>query len=48
MIIKTKSTVRDLSVNETVVLAELQALDPNWVYEGITGEFKLFKLIIND
>lgn len=48
MITKTKSTVRDASVNEDTVLAELRALDPNWAYVGVEGGFKLFKLIIND
>lgn len=48
MIKHTNVTSRDVAANEIEVLTGLQQSDPRWTYEGVVGEFKLFKLIITE
>lgn len=48
MIREIKTTSRDASVDENVVLSDLQQLDPLWTYVGQVGNIKLFRLERSD
>lgn len=48
MIRKTSMTSRPLEEDERDTLTFLQTLHPNWIFIGIIGSLKLFRLSVVD